>query len=344
MVKIGSGFRHHSTNLVDSRLDFSRITGTVYNYGIFLVYLNGMRASQHIQGCFFQIKPCLSRDYLSAGKYCDISQQSFSSFSESGSLNRYTVESSSQLVENQSCQSLAFHIVCDDQQLSALLYDLFQNRQQFLNVGNFLICNQNVGVFHGSFHLFCIVYHVSGQISSVKLHALYYFQSCAHGFGFFYSNNAFRAYFIHSFRNQAADFFISCGNRSNLCDIAFPVNRDCNIFNFINRCIYRTLDSSSQNHGICTCGYIFKSFADNRLSQQCCGCCTVAGNIICLCSNLFYQLCAHIFKAVFQFDFLCDSYAVIGNQRRSEFSFQQNVSALRTQCYFYCIRQLVYTN
>ena len=59
--------------------------------------------------------------------------------------------------------------------------------------------------------------------------------------------------------------------------------------------------------------------------------------------DFFYQLCAHVFKWVFQFDLFCDGNTIVGDQRCAEFFVQNDVASLWTQGDFYSISQLVDT-
>ena len=56
----------------------------------------------------------------------------------------------------------------------------------------------------------------------------------------------------------------------------------------------------------------------------------------------FNQLCAHVFKRIFQFDVAGNGYTVIGDGRCAEFLFQNNVTAFRTEGYFYSVSQSIY--
>ena len=69
---------------------------------------------------------------------------------------------------------------------------------------------------------------------------------------------------------------------------------------------------------------------------------SIACRIIGLVGDFIDELCAHVFKLVFQFDLLGDRYAVIGDQRRTIFLLQHDIASLRTKRYSYCVSQRIH--
>jgi len=63
----------------------------------------------------------------------------------------------------------------------------------------------------------------------------------------------------------------------------------------------------------------------------------VTGNVGSLGSNFLDQLCTHVFKLVFQFDFFCNGYAVLGDQRSSKRFVDNYITALGAKSDFYGI-------
>ena len=317
-----------SSDLSNSVCNIFSLAGTIYDNSIFFVNFDSSGTTQHIHCSFLQFISQIFRNYSSASQNCDIIQISLSSFAESRSLDSYTFECALQLVHDDRCQCFAFQVIADDEQLSALLYDLFQNRQDLLNVIDLLVSDEDIRILQYSFHLFCISYHVRGEVSSVELHTFYDFQRSTHSLGFFHRDNAVLADLFHCFCDQSTDRIISSGYGSNLCDAVLAVNVLSQSLDFIHSYIYCTLDPSLEYHRISTCSYIFKSFFDNDLRQQSCSCCSVTGNIVCLGSYFLNNLCAHVLYCIFQFDLSCDRNTIVSDQRGSELLVDQYVSSL----------------
>ena len=159
-----------------------------------------------------------------------------------------------------------------------------------------------------------------------------------HGLGFFHGDNAVVTNFFHGIGNQAADFFISSGDRSNLGFGRFGHNLLGGFLQRFYHCVNSGFDTFFQNHGVRAGHYVLHAFPDHSLSQQGCGSGAIAGYVVGLGSNFFYQLGAHVFKGVFQFNVTGDGHAVIDDGGRTEFLFQHHIAAFRSQGNFYCIR------
>ena len=84
-------------------------------------------------------------DDLAAGQDGDILQHGLAAVAKAGGLDGDAGEGAAQFVDDQGRQRFAFNIFGDDDQLLARLDDLLENRQDFLNVGDFLVGDQDVG-------------------------------------------------------------------------------------------------------------------------------------------------------------------------------------------------------
>ncbi|MPN19692.1 hypothetical protein SDC9_167064 [bioreactor metagenome] len=78
------------------------------------------------------------------------------------------------------------------------------------------------------------------------------------------------------------------------------------------------------------------------LGQQRCGGGAVAGDVVGLGGDFAHQLSAHVLKRILKFDFLGDGHAVVGDERRAEFSFENYIAALGAESDLNGIGQLVY--
>ena len=120
-----------------------------------------------------QVHAQLVADDLAAGQDGDITQHFLAAVAKAGGLDRNAGEGAAQLVDNQRGQSLALHVLGDDEQLLAGLHHLLQNGQDLLNIGNLLVGDEDVGVVEHRFHLLGIGDHVGAGIAAVELHAFH---------------------------------------------------------------------------------------------------------------------------------------------------------------------------
>ncbi len=204
--------------------------------------------------------------------------------------------------------------------------------------------DQNQSVFHDGFHTLGIGHEIRGQVTTVELHTFHSFQAGFHGFGFFDGNNAFFADFFHSLGNNVADGFVAVGgNGTDLSDFLVVLDRLGQFLQAGNSSFNSFVDAALDFHGVVTRGDQLDAFAVNGLGQYGSGSGTITGHVRSLGSDFLDQLSAHIFKLAFQFDFLGDGYAVLGDQGSTERTIDHNVTALGTQSNLNSIGQLIDT-
>ena len=78
-------------------------------------------------------------------------------------------------------------------------------------------------------------------------------------------------------------------------------------------------------------GDVFQAFAINRLGQNRRRRGAVAGGVAGLAGDFADHLRAHVFVGIFQFDFLGDRHAVLGDRRGAEFFVNDHVAAFRSE-------------
>ena len=120
-----------SFDLIDSCFDCFFVAFTVNDNCAFFLNFYRFCTAKLFQCSFFQIQTQFIRDYLSACQDSDILQHFFSSVAIARCFYSCYREGSSQFVYDQGCQSFAFDILCDDQQLGTGLYDLLQTAAGF---------------------------------------------------------------------------------------------------------------------------------------------------------------------------------------------------------------------
>ena len=91
------------------------------------------------------------------------------------------------------------------------------------------------------------------------------------------------------------------------------------------------MKSSVQRNRICSGGNIFHPFHNNSLGQNCGRRRSVSDRVIGLGGRFFHEFDSDVFKFIFQFNFLCDRHAILGNGRRPVSFVQHHISPLGTQ-------------
>ena len=318
------------------------VARAVNDGGVLLVHLHLTRMTEHIQRRFLQLHAGFGGDDGAAGQDGNILQHFLAAVAEARRLDRNAGERAAQLVDNQRGQRLALDVLGDDEQLLAHLHHLLQQGQDFLNDGNLLVGDKDQRIIQHRFHLFGVGHHVGGRIAAVELHPFDDGHARGHGLAFFHGDNAIRADSFHCVGNQLADGFIRSGVRGDVGNRLLAVDGLGQLLQAFHGGIRRGGNALLQHHGVCAGGEVAQAFADNRLREQGGGGRAVASDVVGLGGDFLHQLRAHVFKGVFQLNFLGDGHTVVGNERRAVLLVQHHVATLRAESDFDGIRQRVH--
>src|SRR5690606_28754151 len=175
--------------------------------------------TQVLNSSAFQIQTNFFRDHSTAGQHSDILQHSFTTIAEARRFNRSHFYNTADVVYYQSSQRFAFYVFSDDYHWFALLGNAFQHWQQFADVGDFFVNQQDERMIVLNAHAVLVVDEVRRQVTAVELHTFYYVQLVFQAGAFFNGDNAFFTSFFHSFSNQLAHRGIAvCGDAAYLRD------------------------------------------------------------------------------------------------------------------------------
>src|SRR5208282_6929434 len=103
-------------------------------------------------------------DGLAAGEDGDVLQHGLAAVSEAGSLDGSDVQGAAQLVDHQGGQGFAVDVFGDDDQRTAALGNLLEQRQKVLHAADLLFVDEDDGVFKNGFHALGIGHEVRRQI------------------------------------------------------------------------------------------------------------------------------------------------------------------------------------
>ena len=291
----------------------------------------------------FQLQSEFACDDLTSGKDCDIAEHLLASVAEARRLYADAGESAAQLIENERRERFALDILGDNHELLTGLDDLFEQGEKILNVGNFLVRDEDERVVDDSLHFIRIGCHIRGDITAVELHALDDLAVGFRRFGFLDRDNAVCRDLFHCVRDQLADHLVAGGNGADSCDVVGAVDFLGILDKAFHRFVNRLGDAFSEHHRIGACGDVFHALMNESLREKRCGRGTVARRIVCLGGDFLDELRAHIFRRVLKLDFLGDGDAVVCNQRSAVFFVENDVSAFRSHCDFYRIRELIHS-
>ena len=219
LIEIAGRSLDRGFDLTDTRLDLSGISGSADDNGILFAYLDLSCFAEHVYSGILKLVAQLGGNDLASGEYCDILKHILASVAEAGSLDRNTGEGSAELIDDKRGQSLALYILGDNDELSAGLYDLLEQRQNLLNVGDLLIGYKQESVVYDGLHLIGIGNHIRSDISAVELHTLDYLAVGIGSLGFLDGDNAVGGYLLHCVGNKLADNLVAGRNGAYAGDV-----------------------------------------------------------------------------------------------------------------------------
>ncbi len=180
--------------------------------------------------------------------------------------------------------------------------------------------------------LVAVVDEVRGEIATIELHAFDDIKFVGQRLAVLNSNDAFLANLFHGIGDDFADVSIGIGgNGTYLGDFLGRRTRLGKRLQFGNGSDDRLVDAALQIHRVHAGGNILHAFADNRLGQHGGSSGAVTGDIGGLGSNFLDHLGAHVGELVFQFDFLGDRNAVLGDGRGAVGALNYDIAAFRAK-------------
>src|SRR5690554_2275796 len=330
-------------DLLNAGFDVALGTSTADNGGVFLGYVDTLGSTQVIQSGVLQSQAYFFGNHSTTGQNGDVLQHFLTTVTKARRLDGVDFNDAPHVVHNQSCQRFAFDVFSDDLQRLARLGDSFQHRQQFADVGDLLVYQQDVRVIQFCRHVVLVVDEVRAQVTAVELHTFDYVQLVFQATAFFNSNNAFFTYTLHGVGNDAADCLVAVGRDStNLGDVAAVVARSRHFTDGLYGFSGSFVDAALQVHRVHAGGYRLDTLAHNGLGQNGCGGRAVTGGFVGLGSNFLDHLGAHVLELVFQLDLFGHRHTVFGHCRRAKRLLQNHVTTFRPQGYLNRVGQDIY--
>src|SRR5690606_9438037 len=315
-VVVGSGFFNLLADLCHAGFDVGLSAGTVDDGGVFLVQHDALGVTQVLQGGAFQRQADFLGNHGTAGQNGDVLQHGLAAVAEARSLDGSHFDDAAHVVDHQGSQGFAFHVLSHDQQRTTGLGHGFQHRQQFADVGNLLVDQQQQRAFQLGHHGVRLVDEVRRQVATVELHAFYDGQFVFQARAFFNGDHAFLADLLHGFGDDVADGAVGVGgDGANLSDGLGVGARLGQILQLGDDGRSGLVDAALQIHRVHAGSNRLQAFVDDGLGQYGGSGGAVTGSVVGLGRNVLDQLGAHVLELVFQLDFLGNGHAVLGDQR-----------------------------
>src|SRR4030081_429826 len=328
-VVVRGGFLDLRLDLVDAGFDVGLLASAVDDGGVLLVDHHLLGATEHGERDVLHFDAEIFRDRLTAGQHRDVLQHRLAAIAAARSLDGGNLEAATQTVDDEGGERFAFDVFRNDDKRLAGLNHGFQQRKQFVQVGELLLVDQDVGVIEFNAHLVGVGDEVGRDIAAVELHAFDDVEFGLERLGFLNRDDALVADLLHGVGEELADFRVAVGrDGADLGD--FLVRGDLlGILDEVgDHGVHRQVDTALQIHRVHAGGNRLGAFPDDRGCQHGRGSGAVAGRVRRRGGDFANHLRAHVLELVVKLDFLGDGDAVLGDAGCAERLVEHDVAAL----------------
>src|SRR6266436_4698251 len=328
-VVVRGSFLDLRLDLVDPRLDVGLLASAADDGGVFLVDHHLLGATEHGERDVLELDAEIFRDRLAAGQDRDVLQHGLAAIAEARGLHGGNLEAAAQTVDDEGGESFAFDVFRNDDERLAGLHHGFQQRKQFVQVGELLLVDQDVGVIEFDAHLVGVGDEVGRDVAAVELHAFDDVKFGLERLGFFNRDDALVADLLHGVGEELADFGVAVGgDGADLGD--FLVRGDLlGVLDEVgDHGFHSQIDTALQIHRVHAGSNRLGAFTDDGRGHHGRGGGSVAGSIGRLGGHFAHHLGAHVLELVVKLDFLGDGDAVLGDAGGAERLVEHDVAAL----------------
>ncbi len=204
-----------------------------------------------LDGGRLQLDPHFLGDDLAPHDDGDVLQGTLAPVAEVRGLDGGALEHAAHLVDDERCQGFAFHVLGNDHERLAGLRHLLEQRQNFLHVVDFLVGDQDVGVFQDGLHLLHVRDEVGGDEPPVESHPLDVIEDRVEGLVFLDGDDALLADLVHGIGDDLSDLRVVVGrNRADLGDFLLVLYRLGDLLELFGNQLDAPVDPLLEFHGV----------------------------------------------------------------------------------------------
>src|SRR6218665_3123979 len=340
-VVVGVGVLDLSADLCHPPRDLLRVTSSLDDGRLVFGNDNLASLTKQVKRRVLELESDLFGNDLTTGENCDVLQLCLAAVTKAGGLDGNRLEDATDLVHDESGESLTVDILRDDEQLLARLDDLIDNRQQVLDVGNLAVHDEDVWVFEQSFLAVRIGHEVGGKVALVKAHTLGEFQLGAEGVRLLNGDNTLLANLVDRLGDDLTDLRVGGRNRGGRRDLFLCLNLFRELEQLLRNSNDGLLDSTLQGNRVGTGGNVTEAFAHERLGEHNRGGCTVTGNVIGLLCDLFDELSADLLVGIVELDLFCNGHTIVRDRGSAPLLLKNDVATARAKRHLDRVGELV---
>src|SRR5205809_1842070 len=212
--------------------------------------------------------------------------------------------------------------------------------QQITDRADFLVAQENIGIFEQGALLFGVVDEVRREVAAVELHALDELELVLERLAVLDGDHSLFADLFHGVRDDLADLAVQVGrDRSDLRDFLGRVTGPGDLLQLLDHGGHRLVDAALEVHRVHSRGDVFHPLAHDRLRKHGRGGGAVTGHVRCLGGDFLHHLGPHVLEPFLELDLLGYGHAVLRDGRRAPGALQHHVSASRAERNLHCVGQ-----
>ena len=158
-----------------------------------------------------ELEPELLGDQLAAGQDCKVFKHLLASVTESGCFDGSALQCVPQLVDHERRERLTLNVFGDDEDWLAGVDEFLEKLHELSEARDFLLVNDDVGIFEYHFHPLGIGHEIGAQVSAIKLHTVDDLEVGFESLVLFDADDAFLADLVHGLGDHRANAIVAVG-------------------------------------------------------------------------------------------------------------------------------------
>jgi len=341
-IPVGVGVVDLGLDLADAGVDFVLLARAIHDRGVVLVDDDALGAAEQVEGDVLQLETDFLADDLTTGEDRHVLEHRLATVSETWGLDCCRVERAADLVHDERRECFTLDVLGDDHHRATRLHDTLEHRQHRLDGRDLCRVEEDVWILEHGLLAVCVGHEVRRQVTLVELHTLGELELGAERVRLLDRHDAVLADLVDRICDDLADGCVSCRDGRDAGDVVLVVDFLGLALDRLDCCSDCLFDAALETHRVRACGNVAHAVLDHRLGEDRCGRGAVTGHVVGLRRDFLDELSAHVLERIFQFDFLGDRHAVVGDGWCAELLVEHHVATLWSQRHLHCVGELVH--
>src|SRR5690606_2789370 len=286
LVVVAGGLFDLGLDLLAAGLDGFARACAIDDRGVVLGDLHLLGVTEVLQRGLLERETDFLGDHGAAGEDGHVFEHCLATIAEARGLDGSDLDDAADGVDDQRGERFAFDVFGHDEQRTRGLGDGFEHRQQFADVGDLLVVQEDVRVIQLRLHALLVVDEVRAEVAAVELHAFHDFQLVLEALAFLDGDDAGMTNLVHGLGDQVADVRVGVGgDGADLRDGLALLDLLGDLLEFLDGDLHGGVDAALEVHRVHAGGDGLHAFTQDGLGQHGGGGGAVARDIVGLGSD-----------------------------------------------------------